>query len=318
MSEQEILQAEGNESIAICICTCKRPEGLDRLLRGIRRLSVNNVRPRSVKVVVVDNDEDESARKVCEDIRRCMLFELQYSVEPRRGISYARNRALALAADRDLIVFIDDDEVPCAEWLDQLIEVRQTYGADVVCGPVLPHFSSPVPQWMIAGRFFERPRYATGTRINDPRTSNVLIHKRVIEAAGTFNERFALTGGEDTDFFNRASELGFQVFWSDEAFVTEWLPTSRSNAGWLLRRSFRFGNTFMSTSLQIKPKASLYCINVLRGGWRLLTGSVLALLSVPQGRAKAFARLCHASKGAGILAAAIGIHYCEYKTIHRC
>ena len=114
-------------------------------------------------------------------------------------------------------MFIDDDEVPSPEWLKHLAACQQAYGADVVSGPVIPHFMSEVPQWITAGRFFERPRYATGTVLPEARTGNVLIRMEVFHRIGLFDDRFALTGGEDMDFFVRLYESGGLIFWADEA-----------------------------------------------------------------------------------------------------
>jgi glycosyltransferase involved in cell wall biosynthesis len=66
-----------------------------------------------------------------------MPWPLRYVVEPRRGLSFVRNRAIseARAARADFVAFLDDDEVATAPWLTELLRVQGRYAADVVTGP---------------------------------------------------------------------------------------------------------------------------------------------------------------------------------------
>ena len=148
--------------VAVCIVTYRRPQALARLLDGLNQLSLGDDQ-RDIRCIVVDNDEADSARAACEVIRPHFRWKLECYVEPRRGIPYGRNAAVAHAGDSvDFLVFIHDDEVAERGWLEELLRAQGRYDADVVAGPVIPRFTDPVPEWMIEGRLFERRRYATG------------------------------------------------------------------------------------------------------------------------------------------------------------
>src|SRR5687767_8794563 len=95
--------------ISICVCTYRRPELLQRLLNEIQLLRTNALFTYSV--VVVDNDDRQSAREVVNRVNATSKVAIIYDVEPERSISLARNRSVRLA-DGDLIAFIDDDEFP--------------------------------------------------------------------------------------------------------------------------------------------------------------------------------------------------------------
>ncbi|UCC32144.1 MAG: glycosyltransferase family 2 protein, partial [Phycisphaerales bacterium] len=111
--------------VAVCVITCRRPEGLQRLLRALNALTFRGDPP-DIEVIVVDNDADTSAASVCDLLRRDLNWPLRYEVEPQRGIPFARNRAVACAADTaDFVSFIDDDEVPQPSWLDELLAVQR-------------------------------------------------------------------------------------------------------------------------------------------------------------------------------------------------
>src|SRR5439155_25090151 len=65
--------------------------------------------------------------------------------EPRPGLSRARNRALAWAAESgaDALAFIDDDAVVCAGWFEALARRWAEAPPEVACigGPIRPRYA---------------------------------------------------------------------------------------------------------------------------------------------------------------------------------
>ena len=118
-------------SAAVRLGGIARRRWLDRDSRGDR--------VRRLRIVIVDNEGSEQARGLCDRFRCAADIAIRYIHEPRRGISYARNRCLdEVAADCDFIAMIDDDEIPDPDWLEQLLEAQEHSGADVVEGRVVP------------------------------------------------------------------------------------------------------------------------------------------------------------------------------------
>jgi glycosyltransferase involved in cell wall biosynthesis len=193
-------------------------------------------------VIVVDNDEARSGAPSVETAR-AQGMEVSYVCEPRRGIAVARNRAVA-AANGEWIAFLDDDEEADPQWLVHLwCEVRQR-GADAGIGPVVPRCSDAAPRWLVDGGFFDRRRFPTGTILHAgyTRTGNALIRRRALSSvAGPFDERYDLTGGEDTNLFARLIAGGARVIAVDSAVVYEHLPAPRTTLRSLLRRRFVHG-----------------------------------------------------------------------------
>lgn len=64
-------------------------------------------------------------------------------------------------------------------------------------------------------------------------------------AGGGFDVRFATSGGEDVLFFARAEHAGAKLIWCDEAVVVENVPTTRMRLVWVLRRSYKGGQTWV-------------------------------------------------------------------------
>jgi glycosyltransferase involved in cell wall biosynthesis len=229
--------------ITVCICTFKRPEMLDHLLRKLETQRTDGLF--EFDAVVADNDAARSAEPVVRSFAAASSLTVTYCVEPVPNIARARNTAVA-HAQGDFIAFIDDDEFPTVEWLPSLFRTRAAYRVDGVLGPVVPRFQSVPPAWVSKGRFFDRPRYPTGRPMAwfESRSGNVLFVREILQQLDPpFRPQFA-TAGEDMDFFRRAIERGRSFVWCDEAEVFEFVPPSRCTRRYLLRRAILRGSNF--------------------------------------------------------------------------
>ena len=295
--------------LCICVPTYKRPIGLARLLRSIDQLRFERVGEPAIEVIVVDNDPEASAATTCAELTHTSRWPIVYAPEPRRGIAFARNAAVrtAQSGGAELIAFIDDDEVPEATWLDELLAAMGEYQADFVAGPVLPTFEGHVPGWILKGKFFERPRHPTGTRLEQAATCNVLLRTRVFDELGHgFDEGLGLAGGEDTDFSLRAWHAGCVIVWADAAIAHEWNPVSRARTAWLLRRAYAVGNNWGAFDQRLHPR--------FRGAMRGLAKGLVSLpASVVRGRHSIVQSLQLVAVGVGYLAARAGFRFPAYR-----
>jgi succinoglycan biosynthesis protein ExoM len=231
--------------ISICICTFRRPLLLARLLTAITEQARAG---QSLEVVVVDNDPEASAAPVLQQLLKTGYpYRLKTLHCATPNIAAARNAAVH-AAEGDWLLLIDDDEAPDPGWIVQMWQTRQQFDADAVFGPVLPRYVDGTAGWLISGRYFERPRFATGVHIgiSDARTGNVLLRRAALmQVDGPFDLAFGRTGAEDTMLFRDMQRNGASFIWCNEATVTEEVPLQRANVAWLLRRSYRMGQTYV-------------------------------------------------------------------------
>lgn len=300
-------------TVAICVCTYRRHNGLRRLLESLACLE--NLDPTlDVRLIVADNDAEGTARAVVETARARLPCPVTYVVEEQRGISQARNACVREAGDADWYAFVDDDEYADGNWLSELLRVQRDTGADVVMGPVRPVFAESPPQWVVRGRFFEDPHYPTGTPLHWAKTSNVLVNRVLFESGG-FDPAFGLRGGEDTHFFMRAWLEGRSIVWAAEAFVSETVPPERARTRWLVRREYRRGNT-LSLCLRLLTNTPAKKARRLMGATLQGAGGVGLLASgLWRGRAGAVTGLRRLAFAAGLFSGLAGLSYEEYRVV---
>ena len=290
--------------VSVCVCTCRRPEGLLRCLASIEAAQ----RPPGLafEVVVVDNDARPSAEAAARRFAAGSALALRYVHEARSGVSFARNRCLAEARGA-LVAFIDDDEWCDTRWLVQLHAAMTGAGApDVVLGPVKPVFEREPPRWLAASRVFQRPSFANGAAVHwgNGRTGNAMLRRADALACGGFDDRFAHSGGEDLHLFARLARNGHARFvWADDALVCETVPPSRSTLRWVLARAFAGSATMVRVQVELDGPGRYWWWGV-RGLLGAPFNAAVALLALPFSRRAAFARVCRCVADLGKLTAA--------------
>lgn len=300
--------------ISVCVANYKRPEGLRRLLDGLGRLTFAQGDAPGVEVIVVDNEARGRAAAVCREAEPAFPWTLRCLEEPRRGITYARNRGLLAASpDADFLAFIDDDEVPATSWLEALLRARELHAADVVTGPVVPRLDPGVPAWVVRGRFFGPRSHPDGQRLGVAFTNNTLMRAAIPRELGrAFDHRFALTGGEDTDFFMSVARAGYRIVWAADALVYETVPASRASVGWILRRGYREWGSHSRCEAALYPSPAVRVERVLKASALIAAGVVTLPVSAVVGRHALVRSLLRVARGAGSFAGLMGRHYAEY------
>ena len=207
--------------VAVCVCTCRRPEGLARLLERLALAGLGTLAPgHDVRLVVVDNAPGRpgrapvraappAARRPADVRGRARARHLHGPQPCRRHRPRSRRRPLA---------FIDDDDLPEPDWLVRLLERQRQTGAELVFGLASAPPDLAVPSWLHGLNDF-RPRSLDPlNRYGLPAAAgscNVLLHRRLVEALSVdgvlFLPELALTGGSDSELFVRARRQGFRT-----------------------------------------------------------------------------------------------------------
>lgn len=264
---------------------------------------------------------DRLARLLGSAAEPAQAASVHYRLEPHPGLAAVRNTALDEAISRgvDALVFIDDDEVPAPGWLQALLSPWAAGTAELVSGRVESEFDVTPDEWIVAGGFFRRVRFADGERMPAAPTNNLLIDVSVLRATGIrFDEDFGRSGGEDIHFTSALTRAGVRIAAAPRAVVTDHVPVERATRSWVLRRAFRVGTTTARSDIRLtdgavrtlRRRARWLVVGLTRsvaGAGRWLIG-VITRSTVHRARG---ARLV--ARGAGMAAGGVGFRYLEYR-----
>ncbi|MCF8222341.1 MAG: glycosyltransferase [Bacteroidales bacterium] len=269
--------------LSICIPTYKRPAMLEYLLNSLLECSLDGSLVNSVVIIIVDNDSDRSAEKITHSFIQQGLkdpFEIKYYSYPVKGLSNVRNELLKRAQeqDADYMLFIDDDEYPHHDWINEMLKALLNNNADMVRGPVIPVFEEGIPDSI---RFwFKRKNYKNNERIKNLATGNLIISTETLKKLGVgFDERFNFIGSEDAYFGMQMQENGASLYWTNKGVVYEHVPSDRTNLSWLMKRQHRGATNFIY-KMRIEKKYGKMLYKFFVSIFYVLSGT-LGLFLVP-------------------------------------
>jgi glycosyltransferase involved in cell wall biosynthesis len=214
-------------TLSVVICTRRRAEALGACLDA---LLAQKSPPH--EILVVDNTEGDPATRAVAQGRK----GVRYLVEPRRGLSAARNTGV-LAARGALVAFTDDDVTPRPDWTGRLAAAFRP-GVDAVTGLVLPARLDTEAQRLFQlelGGFgpnclpmlFDRAFYDSHVREPVPvwrlgAGANMGFRKAVFDRIGLFDERLGAGRAgcsEDSEVWCRILAAGGTCLYEPHAVV---------------------------------------------------------------------------------------------------
>jgi glycosyltransferase involved in cell wall biosynthesis len=178
-------------------------------------------------------------------------------VEPRPGLSHARNRALAWAAETGagVLAFVDDDAIAEPGWFAALERRWAEAPDDVACigGPIRPRFAAPPPPWYsdAIGHVLTLLDRGGEVRDLDPDVeavygANISFRVEPLRRAGGFDPALGHSGsriffGEEDEAQRALGRLGQRVRYVPDAAVEHVIPAERLTRRSFLERRFAFG-----------------------------------------------------------------------------
>ncbi len=179
-------------------------------------------------------------------------------VEPRQGLSLARNRALAWCDEADVLAFVDDDAVACPGWREALERAWGEAGPDLACigGPIRPRWpQGGPPAWVSPPILPALTLLDLGAepRELDPAVTtvfgaNISFRVSALRRIGGFDPAFGHSGArvffsEEDEAQRALARLGYRVRYAPDAVVEHVIPAERLTRGSFIRRRFAYGAT---------------------------------------------------------------------------
>jgi GT2 family glycosyltransferase len=269
-------------------------------------------------VLVVDNaSTDDTARITDEAISLHLPGRGRRVRELQPGVMFARRRA-TLEARGELIAFLDDDNIPAPDYVENAIAIMARHPeAGIAGGKVLAHWlGTPTPlgeavaPFALAIRDRGEVPFAYPDITGGPDTAGMVARLGLLRTIFS-DEQLAhkitgrkgksLISGEDTAIVIRAHQLGFDCRYEPQLVIHHRLPASRSSREYLLRlyEGIGRGQAAMRPLLDAKAQNPLLALLIASkdgGRWlvRSLRGPPPTLRKERGALADDFHRLCQA------------------------
>ena len=226
-------------TISVVVATYQRAELLAGLLEDLQRQDAARDR---YEVIVVDNGSTDGTAAVV-----ARASHVRHVLEPRRGVSHARNRGVRVARGT-WVGFTDDDCRVPPSWIATALRLVDDVGADVFGGPYRARHATSAPAWFRdewASGGHARPRgwLATGDTLSG---GNLFVRRALIEQVGGFDVALGPVGdamayGEDSVLQLRLFGLGVRAWNEPDLRVEQVVRPEKYSLVWLLRDAFRRG-----------------------------------------------------------------------------
>ncbi len=193
--------------ITVAICSYNGARTIRDACEGVRRLAYPDY-----DVVVVSDGSTDATASIAQE------YEFRVICTPNRGLSNARNTALA-AATGEIIAYLDDDAHPDPHWLQYLAAAFLRSSHVGIGGPNI----APAGDGPIADCVANSPGGPVHVLLDDDEAEhipgcNMAFRTAALRAIGGFDPRYR-SAGDDVDICWRLQAQGWTIGFSHAAMV---------------------------------------------------------------------------------------------------
>jgi glycosyltransferase involved in cell wall biosynthesis len=292
-------------TLTVAFCTFKRADRLEKLVTELRAQSC----PVPFEILAVNNNSPDNTLEVLAFLQQQPGAPLRVVTEKSPGIVPARNRALTETLDRDILVFIDDDELPQAGLLEAAYDAIMNERAECAGGRVEMDFTTiQRPTWLgdeLLGFLAAIDHGSEAFWITSDETpiwtANVVYDMRLFRNDPTlrFDARYNregtdVGGGEDAIMLRTLLALGTKIRYRPDMAVWHAVEPWRLKRGYFLKLHFRAGKRNGQFGMPDFPRTILGVPPFLVG--QLVTQSLKSLwviLTQKQGQVRQLMNTAH-------------------------
>ncbi len=275
--------------LSVVICTYNRDQHIERALQSL----VNQDYDKSAyEIIVVDNNSTDQTAEIIHRFKaQHPEHQIVLAKETQQGLSFARNKGIALAKG-DYISYIDDDGIAREDYVQQIKAYTEQFPNDYAFGgKVLPRYETQKePAWM--SKYIERiisivdlgEAVQTLTKTY-PVGCNMFFKKTLFDHIGGFNTALKLRS-DDKYIFLKVREAGYRVQYLPKVVVWHFIDAFRTTLPYVKKVSRLNGE---AENLRIKTlkkgRTKTYIFRLVDYLFKLGAASILWIVYALQGKA---------------------------------
>lgn len=200
------------------------------------------------EIIVINNNSTDDTQKIVEDFAQ-KEPNIRFFIEPKQGLSNARNRGWKEARGK-YIAYIDDDCKVPAQWLSIAKKITDRKSPGAFGGPYLAFYNTPKPLWF-------KDAYGSHIQGNDSHPlqdneyldgGNIFLRRSLLQDIGGFNVFLGMSGkkiayGEETALLRsiRASRPDQLIYYDPRLYVYHLVQAKKMDLPWIMRERFAHG-----------------------------------------------------------------------------
>ncbi|MCL1471484.1 hormogonium polysaccharide biosynthesis glycosyltransferase HpsE [Argonema antarcticum] len=251
----------------VAICTYNGAERFPEVLEQLQKqVGIEGI---AWEVLLVDNNSSDHTVNVVSQYAQNWRkdSQLRYVFEPKQGLGYARIRAMKEAKSKELVGFLDDDNIPSKDWVAQAYHFGQSRPQVGAYGGIIhakidqnpPPYFDQVKLYLTVGdrgeAAFHYKRSDKPRRI--PAGAGFVIRKLAWQKCVPPPEKLLITGrdpktwaaGEDAEVMFYIQNSNWEVWYNPKMEIWHHIPSHRLEEAYLLKLARGYGLSFHLTRL---------------------------------------------------------------------
>lgn len=205
--------------ISIIICTYNRADILPICLQSLADQTLDK---NLFEVIIINNNSTDNTQEITESFSKNQP-NFRVVIEPKQGLSHARNRG-CFEAIGEYVAYSDDDCKVPKEWLAIATSIIDEQAPDIFGGPYYALYNSPKPEWFkdeygshVIGS--EEKSLSPGEFLSG---GNFFIKRILLRNLDGFNVKLGMTG--NTAGYGEETELQIRLRNQHENVVIMYYP----------------------------------------------------------------------------------------------
>lgn len=225
---------------------------LAEMMAALQRVRI----PFGTLIHVVDNGSQDGTLELLEEfaVRLPLVIHRQPVPGKNNCLNYVLDAVAATLDPNELVVFTDDDVLPCPEWLEELRAAGQAHpDCTVFAGRILPHWPCSGIAHLDSVRRHFGILFSITSNSEGPCEPvlawgpNMAVRARVFQSGLRFDPLFGPNGGinypmgSETELMERLQARGHRAWFVERACVRHMIRASQLEPQSILQRAFRHG-----------------------------------------------------------------------------
>lgn len=329
---QRVGAVSAPHSVSVCIAICTRNRGAD-LSRMLPSLECLTYPSELLRVCIVDNASTDQTQQIaktwCEHRTnaKCLL-------EPQIGLPFARNRAWQ-DTDAELVAYIDDDAIPEASWIDELVSAylsekcKDTNPYIAVGGRVklqFPEEASDTEKWLaddmlgwLSRLDYGPDHFALDKPLMNLVGANFAVPRKTLEQIGGFSENSHDTYGDERGVESMIRAAGGRLVYAGGAVVHHQIGSHRLRPEWFRQRLRAEGRAVAHRRMKQSAGSIVGRLKVFASGLRaIVQGLVGSFRNAVEPTPSHFSQSCRLSFACGLLGEALLLQFRDRRSKQTC